>query len=83
METGGNVSSAFASAGENACYQTFVSNQGEIFLLSLDRIYEIHLRDWSERIDFFLKNGKNQYEEALELTYSILVGKAKGLTGKI
>jgi hypothetical protein len=46
-------------------------------------LYEIHLRDWSERIDFYIEKNKNQYEQALELTYSMLVGKAKALTGKI
>ena len=82
LATGGNVSSAFALAGQNACYQSFISNQGCIFLLGLRTVYELHLRDWSERIDFYLESGKHQYEEALELTYSMLVGKAKGLTGR-
>jgi len=82
VATGGNVSSALAEAGQNACYQTLISNQGRIFLLGIHTLYEIHLRDWSERIDFYIENNKNQYEQALELAYSMLVGKAKGLTGK-
>lgn len=53
-----------------------------MFLLGNQILYEIHLRDWTERIDFYLENNKNQYEQALELAYSMLVGKAKGLTGK-
>ncbi|CAF3578806.1 unnamed protein product [Rotaria sordida] len=81
LATGGNVSSALALAGQNACYQTLISNQGSIFLLGTHTLYEIHLRDWSERIDFYIENGKNQYDQALELAYSMLVGKAKGLTG--
>ena len=71
-----------AEAGQNACYQTLISNQGCVFLLGSQILYEIHLRDWSERIDFYLENNKHQYEQALELAYSMLVGKAKGLTGK-
>lgn len=82
LATGGNVSSALAEAGQNACYQTLISNQGCVFLLGSQSVYEIHLRDWSERIEFFIENNKNQYEQALELAYSMLVGKAKGLTGK-
>ncbi len=81
LATGGNVSSALAEAGQNACYQTLISNQGCIFLLGIHKVFEIHLRDWSERIDFYIENNKNQYEQALELAYSMLVGKAKGLTG--
>ncbi|CAF3743236.1 unnamed protein product [Adineta steineri] len=81
VATGGNVSSALALAGQNACYQTLISNQGCIFLLGVHTLYEIHLRDWSERIDYYIENGRNQYEQALELAYSMLVGKAKGLTG--
>lgn len=83
VATGGNVSSALAEAGQNACYQTLISNQGCVFLLGNETLYEIHLRDWSERIDFYVENNKNQYEQALELAYSMLIGKAKGLTGKI
>lgn len=83
MATGGNVSSALALAGQNACYQTFISNQGRIFLLGLQKVYEVHLRDWSERINFYIENGKFQYEYALELAYSMFVGKAKGLTGQL
>jgi WD40 repeat protein len=83
LATGGNVSSALAEAGQNACYQTLISNQGCVFLLGIHTLYEIHLRDWSERIDFYIENNKNQYEQALEFAYSMLVGKAKGLTGKI
>jgi hypothetical protein len=82
VATGGNVSSALALAGQNACYQTIISQQGCVFLLGIHTLYEIHLRDWSERIDFYIENDKNQYEQALELAYSMLVGKAKGLTGK-
>ena len=82
LATGGNVSSALALAGQNACYQTFISNQGCIFLLGLRTVYEIHLRDWTERIDFYIENERNQHEQALELAYSMLVGKAKGLTGE-
>ncbi|CAF3090658.1 unnamed protein product [Rotaria socialis] len=81
LATGGNVSSALALAGQNACYQTLISSQGCIFLLGTHAVYEIHLRDWSERLDFFIENGKNQYEQALELAYLMLLGKAKGLTG--
>ena len=82
LATGGNVSTAFALAGQNACYQTLISNQGRIFLLGTHILYEIRLRDWSERLDYYVENGKHQYEQALELAYSMLVGKAKGLTGK-
>ncbi|CAF0800337.1 unnamed protein product, partial [Adineta ricciae] len=81
LATGGNVSTAFALAGQNACYQTLISNQGRIFLLGTHILYEIRLRDWSERLDYYVENGKHQYEQALELAYSMLVGKAKGLTG--
>lgn len=82
LATGGNVSSALALAGQHACYQTLISHQGSIFILGTHTVYQIHLRDWNERIDFFIENGKNQYEQALELAYSMLNGKAKGLTGK-
>ena len=54
VATGGNVSSALAEAGQNACYQTLISNQGCILLLGIHALYEIHLRDWSERIDFYV-----------------------------
>jgi len=81
LATGGNVSSALAQAGQNACYQTLISHQGCVFLLGIHDVYEIRLRDWSERIDYFIENDRNQYEQALELAYSMLAGKAKGLTG--
>ncbi|CAF4552020.1 unnamed protein product, partial [Didymodactylos carnosus] len=79
LATGGNVSCALALAGQNACYSTIITNQGCIFLLGTTILYELQLRDWNERIDYFIENGKNQYEQALELGYSMYIGKAKGL----
>uniref|UniRef100_K1R9K0 Vacuolar protein sorting-associated protein 8-like protein n=1 Tax=Magallana gigas TaxID=29159 RepID=K1R9K0_MAGGI len=79
LATGGNVSQALAMAGEEACYQTVVSQNGQLFLLGTKGVYVYTLRNWRERIDVLVK--QNKYNEALALALSFYDGRAKAVIG--
>nr|XP_022322565.1 vacuolar protein sorting-associated protein 8 homolog [Crassostrea virginica] len=79
LATGGNVSQALAMAGEEACYQTVVSHNGQLLLLGTKGVFVYTLRNWRERIDVLVK--QNKYNEALALALSFYDGRAKAVIG--
>lgn len=79
LATGGYVSKAFALAGENACYQTFISYNNQLYLLGTRNIYIYQLQLWSIRIDDYI--NENQFEKALDLALDMFENRIKGLIG--
>jgi hypothetical protein len=79
LATGGYVSKALAYAGENACYQTFISYSGQLFMLGTKSITLFSLQAWSSRIDDFVND--NALDLALNLSISMYKGETKALIG--
>jgi hypothetical protein len=72
LATGGYVSKALAYAGESACYQTFQSYLGQLFMLGSRSIILFSLQNWSARIDDFVNESK--LELALDLALNMYKG---------
>ena len=79
LATGGYVSKALAYAGENACYQTFQSYLGQLFMLGTKSVTLFSLQAWSSRIDDFVND--NALDLALNLSLSMYKGETKALIG--
>ncbi|XP_074642624.1 vacuolar protein sorting-associated protein 8 homolog [Tubulanus polymorphus] len=79
LATGGNVSKALALAGERACYNSVVCNEGQFLLLGVKSVHVMTLRTWEERIDVLVK--ADRYQDALQLAYSFYDGSAKAVIG--
>ncbi|XP_013387109.1 vacuolar protein sorting-associated protein 8 homolog isoform X2 [Lingula anatina] len=79
LATGGNVSKALAYAGDSACYQSLVSYSGQLLLLGTKSVHCYTLRNWTERIDVLVRQGRTR--DALSLAYSFYQDKAKAVVG--
>ena len=79
LATGGYVSKALAYAGESACYQTFQSYLGQLFMLGSRSIVLFALQHWSARVDDFVNDSK--LELALDLSLNMYKGETKALIG--
>jgi hypothetical protein len=79
LATGGHVSKALACAGDNACYQSFRSYLGKLFMLGSRSVQFFALQSWSSRIDDFV--NANSLEPALELAVHMYSGNTKALIG--
>lgn len=72
LSTGGYVSKALAYAGENACYQTFQSHLGQLFMLGNKSITIFSLQQWFSRIDDFVNDGN--LDAAIDLALAMYKG---------
>ncbi|OXA63103.1 Vacuolar protein sorting-associated protein 8 [Folsomia candida] len=79
LATGGNVSRAFALAGERACYNSVLCFNNQIVLLGTRSVHALTMRSWHERLDYLVK--QNFYTEALQLGYELYLEKAKAIIG--
>lgn len=64
------------------CSQSFVTSDGQLFILGSKGIHVLMLRSWSDRLDLLVRHGC--YDAALDLATSFYDGTAKavlGLTG--
>lgn len=65
LATGGQVSVAFAMAGERACYNSMVSRGNQLLILGMKSVHMLRLRSWDERLSFL--SAQNRWAEALNL----------------
>lgn len=65
LATGGQVSVAFALAGEKACYNSMASRGNQLLILGMKKVQMLKLRAWDERLQFL--SAQNRWAEALNL----------------
>lgn len=65
LATGGQVSGAFAMAGERACYNSMVSRGNQLLILGMKSVHMLRLRNWDERLQFL--SAQNRWAEAMNL----------------
>lgn len=65
LATGGQVSAAFAMAGERACYNSMASRGNQLLILGMKSVHLLRLRTWEERLQFL--SAQNRWAEALNL----------------
>ncbi|CAL8101722.1 unnamed protein product [Orchesella dallaii] len=79
LATGGNVSQAFALAGERACYNSILCFNNQMVVLGTKSVHALTMRTWHERLDYLVR--QNYYTEALQLGYELYLEKAKAVIG--
>lgn len=65
LATGGNVSPAFALAGQYACYNSIVSFGSQMYILGGRSLHVINARAWSERLAYL--TSSQRWDEAIEI----------------
>lgn len=65
LATGGQVSVAFALAGEKACYNSLASRGNQLLILGTKCVQMLRLRAWDERLQFL--SGQSRWAEAMNL----------------
>lgn len=79
LSTGGNVSEALKKASGQVCYQSVQCFSGQLLLLGTKSIHCLSLRNWQDRLEFFLK--RNEFTDALKLAELFYLGKGKAVVG--
>lgn len=76
LALGGNVSEAFALAGERACYNSIVSRGDQLLVLGTKAVHLVKLRTWPERLVYLSDQGR--WAEALNLAANEGLNREKG-----